>query len=104
MPVMDGLQTTRLIRSCEESGNWDAAKDAGIDEEVSPSNSLQRSDESSTKRIPIIAVRTYTLNALIACALQPLYFHIISCLLHFSLCCLCLYNIILTIQKNVYKL
>lgn len=65
MPVMDGLQATRLIRSFEESGNWDAAKDAGIgiDEELSPSNSLQRSDESSTKRIPIIAVRTYTPNA-----------------------------------------
>ncbi|XP_049415700.1 histidine kinase 5 [Solanum stenotomum] len=61
MPVMDGLQTTRLIRSYEESGNWDAAKDAGIDEEVSPSNSLQRSDESSTKRIPIIAM---TANAI----------------------------------------
>ncbi|KAK4338067.1 hypothetical protein RND71_042554 [Anisodus tanguticus] len=61
MPVMDGLQATRLIRSFEESGNWDAAKNAGIDEEVSPSNSSQRSDESSTKRIPIIAM---TANAL----------------------------------------
>lgn len=63
MPVMDGLQATRLIRSFEESGNWDAAKDAGIDEELSPSNSSQGSNESSTKRIPIIAVRIYTLNA-----------------------------------------
>ncbi|XP_055820747.1 histidine kinase 5 [Solanum dulcamara] len=61
MPVMDGLQTTRLIRSYEESGNWDAAKDAGIDEEVSPSNSSQGSDESYMKRIPIIAM---TANAL----------------------------------------
>ncbi|CAN4076523.1 unnamed protein product [Withania somnifera] len=61
MPVMDGLQATRLIRSFEESGNWDAAKDAGIDEEVFPSNSSQRSDESSKKRIPIIAM---TANAL----------------------------------------
>nr|XP_016441802.1 PREDICTED: histidine kinase 5-like [Nicotiana tabacum] len=54
MPVMDGLQATRLIRSFEESGNWDAAKDAGIDEEVSPS-------QGSGKRIPIIAM---TANAL----------------------------------------
>ncbi|CAN4128216.1 unnamed protein product [Withania somnifera] len=61
MPVMDGLQATRLIRSFEESGNWDAAKEARIDEGVSPSNSLQRSDESSKKRIPIIAM---TANAL----------------------------------------
>ncbi|KAJ8555340.1 hypothetical protein K7X08_012836 [Anisodus acutangulus] len=61
MPVMDGLQATRLIRSFEESGNWDTAKDAGIDEEVSPSNSSQGSDESSIKRIPIIAM---TANAL----------------------------------------
>ncbi|MED6123894.1 hypothetical protein PIB30_053925 [Stylosanthes scabra] len=32
MPVMNGLQTTKLIRSYEETGNWDAAKDSGIEQ------------------------------------------------------------------------
>ncbi|KAF2302821.1 hypothetical protein GH714_008564 [Hevea brasiliensis] len=31
MPVMDGLQATRLIRSFEETGSWDAAVKAGIE-------------------------------------------------------------------------
>ncbi|MED6133646.1 hypothetical protein PIB30_030041 [Stylosanthes scabra] len=32
MPVMNGLQTTKLIRSYEETGNWDAAKSSGIEQ------------------------------------------------------------------------
>ncbi|XP_057718140.1 histidine kinase 5-like [Arachis stenosperma] len=32
MPVMNGLQTTKLIRSYEETGNWDAAKNSGIEQ------------------------------------------------------------------------
>lgn len=72
MPVMDGLQATRLIRSFEGTGNWNAAKDAGIDEEVSPSNSSHRGDETSMKRIPIIAVRNLHSKCLIACALRTL--------------------------------
>ncbi|KAL8536842.1 hypothetical protein ACS0TY_012136 [Phlomoides rotata] len=56
MPVMDGLQATRLIRSFEETGCWDEAVNAGI-EPPSP-NSLQRKPE---KRIPIIAM---TANAI----------------------------------------
>ncbi|WCJ30468.1 histidine kinase 5 [Euphorbia peplus] len=54
MPVMDGLQATRLIRSFEETGSWDEATKAGI-EFCRPSLS------SPSKRIPIIAM---TANAL----------------------------------------
>ncbi|KAK2392017.1 histidine kinase [Trifolium repens] len=59
MPVMDGLQATKLIRSSEETGNWDAAKHAGIEQSL-----LDRDYEypdPSTKRIPIVAM---TANAL----------------------------------------
>ncbi|KAE8654763.1 hypothetical protein F3Y22_tig00117047pilonHSYRG00141 [Hibiscus syriacus] len=35
MPVMDGLQATRLIRSFEETGNWDAAVKVGIEQDSS---------------------------------------------------------------------
>ncbi|KAJ9537176.1 hypothetical protein OSB04_029909 [Centaurea solstitialis] len=31
MPVMDGLQATRLIRSYEKTGNWDEARAAGVE-------------------------------------------------------------------------
>ncbi|XP_044463538.1 histidine kinase 5-like [Mangifera indica] len=55
MPVMDGLQATRIIRSYEDTGNWDAAAKAGI--EQAP-DLLQH---SSTWHIPIIAM---TANAL----------------------------------------
>ncbi|GLT85183.1 hypothetical protein SLE2022_033790 [Rubroshorea leprosula] len=63
MPVMDGLQATRLIRSFEEAGNWDAAEKAGIEQLVPSSNLLQNGQGSvlPTKRIPIIAM---TANAL----------------------------------------
>ncbi|GLT47975.1 hypothetical protein SLA2020_216220 [Shorea laevis] len=63
MPVMDGLQATRLIRSFEDAGNWDAAAKAGI-EQLVPSSNLLQNDQGSvlpTKRIPIIAM---TANAL----------------------------------------
>lgn len=57
MPVMDGLQATRLIRSFEETGNWDAAVEAGIEHQV-PQNSASNHPQfnSSRNRIPIIAV------------------------------------------------
>jgi CheY-like chemotaxis protein len=58
MPVMNGLQTTKLIRSYEETGNWDASKEAGIEQ------SLSASDECSVppkKRIHIVAVSNYIL-------------------------------------------
>ncbi|XP_019176804.1 PREDICTED: histidine kinase 5 [Ipomoea nil] len=62
MPVMDGLQATRLIRSFEETGNWDAARTAGVEEVPSSSLSLKTPDsKSSNGRIPIIAM---TANAL----------------------------------------
>ncbi|KAJ6758726.1 HISTIDINE KINASE CYTOKININ RECEPTOR [Salix koriyanagi] len=59
MPVMNGLQATQLIRSFEETGNWDAAAKAGIE----PSASLQDGQSSIhyDKRVPIIAM---TANAL----------------------------------------
>lgn len=56
MPVMDGLQATRIIRSFEETGNWNAALEAGIEQpELSP-NTLQNGHLPCGKRIPIIAV------------------------------------------------
>ena len=63
MPVMDGLQATRLIRSSEETGNWDAAVKAGIDQAVLSLDSLQNGLGStpSAKRIPIIAVSSSNL-------------------------------------------
>ncbi|KAJ0031590.1 hypothetical protein Pint_12586 [Pistacia integerrima] len=56
MPVMDGLQATRIIRSYEDTGNWDAASKAGI--EKAP-DLLQ---SSSTQHIPIIAMTANTLS------------------------------------------
>ncbi|OAY53556.1 histidine kinase 5 isoform X3 [Manihot esculenta] len=64
MPVMDGLQATRLIRSFEETGSWDAAVKAGIELCSPSSNSLLLNSQGSTpstKRTPIIAM---TANAL----------------------------------------
>uniref|UniRef100_A0A5B7BZK3 histidine kinase n=1 Tax=Davidia involucrata TaxID=16924 RepID=A0A5B7BZK3_DAVIN len=63
MPVMNGLQATRLIRSFEETGNWNAAVNAGIEQHVPPSDSSSNGQEfqPSTKRTPIIAM---TANAL----------------------------------------
>ncbi|KAF9662001.1 hypothetical protein SADUNF_Sadunf18G0007800 [Salix dunnii] len=53
MPVINGLQATQMIRSFEETGNWDAAAKAGIE----PSASLQDGQSSIhyDKRMPIIA-------------------------------------------------
>ncbi|KAG4934151.1 hypothetical protein JHK87_048153 [Glycine soja] len=59
MPVMNGLQTTKLIRSYEETGNWEAAREAGI-EECSPA-----SNECSVplkNRIHIIAMTANTMS------------------------------------------
>ncbi|XP_050216008.1 histidine kinase 5 [Mercurialis annua] len=63
MPVMDGLQATRLIRSFEETGSWDGAVQAGIDLHASSSSSLPDTQGCmpSTRRTPIIAM---TANAL----------------------------------------
>nr|XP_027084354.1 histidine kinase 5-like [Coffea arabica] len=63
MPVMDGLRATRLIRSFEESGNWDAAVEAGIEHQLPSSDPSQNKQvfKPSTKKIPIIAM---TANAL----------------------------------------
>lgn len=57
MPVMDGLQATRIIRSYEETGNWDAAAEAGIDQPMHFQDSALNFQDSS-RRIPIIAVST----------------------------------------------
>ncbi|KAF2575149.1 hypothetical protein F2Q70_00006336 [Brassica cretica] len=58
MPVMDGLKATRLIRSYEESGNWDAAIEAGVDIKTSES---EQGCERSTDRLPIVAMTANTL-------------------------------------------
>ncbi|XP_028799043.1 histidine kinase 5 [Neltuma alba] len=64
MPVMNGLQATKLIRSFEETGNWDAAREVGI--ELNPPASCLHNNEiclpaAKSSHIPIIAM---TANAL----------------------------------------
>lgn len=58
MPVMDGLQATRLIRSFEENGYWDAS--VGPTCQSSPASSALSQDcydeTRKRKRTPIIAV------------------------------------------------
>ncbi|KAK4401095.1 Histidine kinase [Sesamum angolense] len=62
MPVMDGLQATRLIRSFEETGSWEDAIKAGIEMQLQPPHSASNSQlEKPRKRTPIIAM---TANAL----------------------------------------
>ncbi|KAL2472325.1 Histidine kinase 5 [Abeliophyllum distichum] len=63
MPIMDGLQATKLIRSFEETGSWNDAAKAGIELELPPADSSPNSQELKNyrKRIPIIAM---TANAL----------------------------------------
>lgn len=60
MPVMDGLQATKLIRSFEETGNWDAAKNAGIEQNL-PGLDYE-CFAPFTKRIPIVAVSSRRLE------------------------------------------
>ncbi|KAF6149073.1 hypothetical protein GIB67_018651 [Kingdonia uniflora] len=64
MPVMDGLQATRLIRSFEETGNWDAALKAGLDQPQPSSNSFLNDQDTtpSRNRIPIIAMTANTVR------------------------------------------
>lgn len=63
---MNGLQATRIIRSFEETGNWDAAAEAGIEHQSTASDSSTNGQELklSTKRIPIVAVSVSSLMAL----------------------------------------
>lgn len=55
MPVMDGLQATRLIRSFEETGSWEDAVKAGVEMESLPPCSTSQLEETR-QRIPIVAV------------------------------------------------
>lgn len=61
MPVMDGLQATRIIRSYEDTGNWDAAAEAGIEQPMNSSDSHPIYQDPAQSRTPIIAM---TANAL----------------------------------------
>ncbi|KAJ0265944.1 Histidine kinase 5 [Hirschfeldia incana] len=58
MPVMDGLKATRLIRSYEETGNWDAAIEAGVEIKTTEN---EQGCERSTDRLPIVAMTANTL-------------------------------------------
>lgn len=64
MPVMDGLQATRLIRSFEETGHWNDAVEAGIDP-LDASSDVQNGQccVPLVKRTPIIAVSILILIA-----------------------------------------
>ncbi|KAI3962382.1 hypothetical protein MKW92_024179 [Papaver armeniacum] len=56
MPVMGGLQATRLIRSFEETGSWDAAVEAGIERPTSSSLQTSQDSRASKRRLPIVAM------------------------------------------------
>ncbi|XP_038899360.1 histidine kinase 5 [Benincasa hispida] len=57
MPVMDGLEATRIIRSFEETGSWEAAVNAGI-HPTTPS----WIPSSSPNRMPIIAMTANSMS------------------------------------------
>uniref|UniRef100_A0A7N0TCI7 histidine kinase n=1 Tax=Kalanchoe fedtschenkoi TaxID=63787 RepID=A0A7N0TCI7_KALFE len=59
MPVMNGLQATRLIRSFEETGSWDAAIESGIEPPLLPKSS--NDCVPPLRRVPIVAM---TANAM----------------------------------------
>lgn len=65
---MDGLQATRIIRSFEETGNWNAALEAGIEQPEPCPNTLQNGNGHLPcgKRIPIIAVSISDLKCYVA--------------------------------------
>ena len=73
MPIMDGLQATRLVRSFEETRNWDAARKAGIEQSL-PASDLPKNECSlpSTKQMPIIAVSNYSYHSIISHSMQYL--------------------------------
>ncbi|KAL1557412.1 histidine kinase 5-like [Salvia divinorum] len=64
MPVMDGLQATRLIRSYEETGSWDEAVKAGVEMEAMSNQSCSTSqvEETRKKRVPIVAMTANTVS------------------------------------------
>ncbi|XP_057766788.1 histidine kinase 5-like [Salvia miltiorrhiza] len=58
MPVMDGLEATRLIRSFEETGSWEEAVKAGVEMETTSCSTSHL--EKTRKRVPIIAMTANT--------------------------------------------
>ncbi|KAL4022168.1 hypothetical protein IC575_015893 [Cucumis melo] len=60
MPVMDGLEATRLIRSFEETGSWEAAVNAGIIHH--PTTPYWNPTSSSRNRMPIIAMTANSMS------------------------------------------
>lgn len=58
MPVMNGLEATSVIRAFEETGNWDAAVQAGIEYNGATSDSSTNGEQLKLprKRLPIVAV------------------------------------------------
>ncbi|XP_073000625.1 probable histidine kinase 1 [Typha latifolia] len=62
MPVMDGMQATRLIRSFEEIGYWDASVLCGDEQVLTCSNFAAGGTDAGQKRkrIPIVAMTANT--------------------------------------------
>ncbi|KAK9130205.1 hypothetical protein Sjap_010692 [Stephania japonica] len=75
MPVMDGLQATRLIRSYEETGNWDAAMTANALAESADECLANGMDSFVSKPHPFVAEKTLLL---VAAATQGSYRNIVG--------------------------
>ncbi|CAA0838305.1 Histidine kinase 5 [Striga hermonthica] len=73
MPVMDGLQATRLIRSYEETGTWDEALKAGVEIQLPSPNAMSESaDECYANGMDSFVSKPITFQSLKQCLQQYL--------------------------------